>query len=117
MFLSLSCADLALSLSPPSGSWCAVGDDATSSNALLCETCPYSYVVRQPLIKSVRLARREADDVLGGDEAWENVQKADVTCPRCGNGQAYFMEVQTRSADEPATLFFRCTSCKVQWRE
>ena len=40
-----------------------------------------------------------------------------VPCPKCGHTAAYFMEVQTRSADEPATLFFRCEKCKHNWRE
>lgn len=35
----------------------------------------------------------------------------EVTCEKCGHGQAYFKEVQIRSADEPATLFFRCCKC------
>ncbi len=40
-----------------------------------------------------------------------------VPCPKCSHGAAYFMEVQTRSADEPATLFYRCEKCKHNWRE
>ena len=38
-------------------------------------------------------------------------------CGKCGGGEAYFLEVQTRSADEPASLFFRCTRCAHRWRE
>ncbi|KFM27497.1 DNA-directed RNA polymerase III subunit RPC10 [Auxenochlorella protothecoides] len=69
------------------------------------------------LIKRVQLKRKEVDDVLGGEEAWANVQKTDVTCPKCTYHQAYFMEIQIRSADEPATLFFKCVQCAAQWRE
>lgn len=44
---------------------------------------------------------------------------AAARCPNdaCRHDQAYFQEVQIRSADEPATLFFRCTKCAVNWRE
>ena len=38
-------------------------------------------------------------------------------CPKCGHGEAYYNEVQTRSADEPATLFFRCCKCHHNWKE
>ncbi len=40
-----------------------------------------------------------------------------ATCPKCQYMQAYFMEIQTRSADEPATLFFKCVQCGHRWRE
>ena len=38
-------------------------------------------------------------------------------CPSCGNKEAFFLEIQTRSADEPASLFFRCAACGHRWRE
>jgi DNA-directed RNA polymerase subunit M/transcription elongation factor TFIIS len=40
-----------------------------------------------------------------------------VACSKCRHHQAFFMEVQIRSADEPATLFYKCTSCSHRWRE
>ena len=63
------------------------------------------------------LQQKTIDDVLGGEDAWKNVQKTSVVCESCGNKQAYFREIQTRSADEPATLFFRCTQCAKVWKE
>jgi DNA-directed RNA polymerase subunit M len=38
-------------------------------------------------------------------------------CRKCGNGQAYYWMMQTRSADEPSTRFYRCTKCGFTWRE
>ena len=38
-------------------------------------------------------------------------------CEKCGNTQAYFHTMQTRSSDEPETKFFKCTKCNNQWRE
>ena len=38
-------------------------------------------------------------------------------CPKCQHRGAYFQEIQTRSADEPATLFFRCVKCAHNWKE
>lgn len=131
------------------------------------------------ITKHAKLEKKQVDDVLGGEEAWKNVQKTDgelmpgsspvlfvisfmrqmllagqqvhtfglqphcrdsivncngtasrltlmhvvrlpaVTCPACSAGQAYFMEVQIRSADEPATIFYKCVNpeCNHIWRE
>jgi DNA-directed RNA polymerase subunit M len=41
----------------------------------------------------------------------------DNTCDECGNAEAYYWMIQTRSSDEPPTQFFRCTKCKHTWRE
>lgn len=38
-------------------------------------------------------------------------------CPKCGYKEAEAWQVQTRSADEPSTSFFRCVKCKQTWRE
>ncbi len=40
-----------------------------------------------------------------------------VTCPKCGNDEAYYWMIQTRRADEPATTFYKCTKCGHVWRE
>jgi DNA-directed RNA polymerase subunit M len=38
-------------------------------------------------------------------------------CPKCEHKEAYWWLIQTRSADEPPTQFFRCLKCKHVWRE
>jgi len=86
-----------------------------------CRTCGYTveveektegYVIRQnirhkPLNKIV----------VTGEAKVEVLPKTKIICPRCGNHEAYYWEVQTRSADEPATRFFKCTKCGHVWRE
>ena len=37
-------------------------------------------------------------------------------CGRCKKRECSFMELQTRSCDEPATLFIQCLSCGHRWR-
>jgi len=37
-------------------------------------------------------------------------------CSKCGNNQARWWIIQTDSADEPSTQFFRCTKCNHTWR-
>lgn len=82
-----------------------------------CKTCPYIFVVEQKVQKKMHLERKEVDDVLGGQEAWENVDQIDADCPSCSHRRAYFMQIQIRSADEPMTIFFKCVKCGNQWRE
>jgi len=43
--------------------------------------------------------------------------KQRVICPKCGNTEAYYTIMQTRSADEPSTIQFRCCKCSHSWRE
>jgi DNA-directed RNA polymerase subunit M/transcription elongation factor TFIIS len=42
-----------------------------------------------------------------------------LTCPRCRGEKVASYEVQTRSADEPMTVFARCMnkSCDYRWKE
>eukprot|EP00197_Chlamydomonas_leiostraca_P006996 CAMPEP_0202859956 /NCGR_PEP_ID=MMETSP1391-20130828/1865_1 /ASSEMBLY_ACC=CAM_ASM_000867 /TAXON_ID=1034604 /ORGANISM="Chlamydomonas leiostraca, Strain SAG 11-49" /LENGTH=99 /DNA_ID=CAMNT_0049539071 /DNA_START=169 /DNA_END=468 /DNA_ORIENTATION=+ len=82
-----------------------------------CQACPYIYLIDKKITRTVGLAKKAVDDVLGGDDAWKNVAKTDASCPKCSYHQAYFMEIQTRSADEPATLFFKCVQCGARWKE
>lgn len=43
--------------------------------------------------------------------------KTEEVCPKCGNGEAYWVLRQTRGADEPETRIFECTKCGHKWRE
>ncbi|KAK2161113.1 hypothetical protein LSH36_121g09042 [Paralvinella palmiformis] len=62
---------------------------------------------------------KEVDDVLGGSAAWENVDSTEETCPKCSHKRAFFMQIQTRSADEPMTTFYKCCNmqCGHRWRD
>jgi transcription factor S len=41
----------------------------------------------------------------------------EIECPKCGNMTAEYFQEQTRSADEPATTFYRCIKCNHRWRK
>ncbi len=43
--------------------------------------------------------------------------KVKEECKKCHNREAYWWMLQTRSGDEPATKFYRCTKCSYTWRE
>jgi transcription elongation factor S-II len=38
-------------------------------------------------------------------------------CSKCGKRQCTYYEMQTRSADEPMTIFVRCMNCGKRWRQ
>jgi len=88
-------------------------------NQFFCQTCPYQFAITRPYKNETKLKRKEVDDVLGGEEGWKNVDSTDVTCPKCEHDRAYFMQIQTRSADEPMSIFYKCTNhkCQHQWNE
>lgn len=52
-------------------------------------------------------------------DAVENLadQKDSVLhCRRCGSSNLHFVQLQTRSADEPMTCFLTCNACHNKWR-
>ncbi|GAB5360728.1 hypothetical protein AAMO2058_000652300 [Amorphochlora amoebiformis] len=82
-----------------------------------CQTCPYIDDIKSTLRDRTYMKKKEVDDVLGGEDAWKNADKCQALCPKCKNMTAYYTQLQTRSADEPMTTFYRCTECHFQWKE
>ena len=39
-----------------------------------------------------------------------------IHCRRCGSADLHFVQLQTRSADEPMTSLFCCNQCSLKWR-
>ncbi len=63
------------------------------------------------------LRRKVATDVMAGDELFAGRDQITVKCPECKHDRAYYIEMQIRSADEPATIFYKCVNCKCQWSD
>ncbi|ORY88514.1 putative Rpc11-DNA-directed RNA polymerase III subunit C11 [Leucosporidium creatinivorum] len=94
--------------------------DCGGLNKWSCKTCPYEYPIEKAYTERTHLARKEVDDVLGGEDSWANVDSVRVDCKKeCGADRAFYMQLQIRSADEPSTTFYRCCNpkCAFQWRE
>eukprot|EP00811_Abedinium_folium_P010172 NODE_19409_length_844_cov_5.868898.p1 GENE.NODE_19409_length_844_cov_5.868898~~NODE_19409_length_844_cov_5.868898.p1 ORF type:complete len:110 (-),score=30.64 NODE_19409_length_844_cov_5.868898:331-660(-) len=85
--------------------------------AFRCRTCAYMYRIEEKLTAKHMMQRKEVDDVLGGMDVWKDVDQTDAVCPSCSCGRAFFRQVQTRSADEPMTVFYKCTRCMHNWKE
>ncbi|GAA99802.1 uncharacterized protein L969DRAFT_84147 [Mixia osmundae IAM 14324] len=90
-----------------------------STNCFGCPTCPYLYPIKRKYYDPKPQKRKQVDDVLGGEDAWKNVDSMAVPCTKkdCNGTRAYYMQIQTRSADEPMTTFYRCTLCAHNWKE
>jgi DNA-directed RNA polymerase subunit M len=53
--------------------------------------------------------------VMDGDTV-EALPTTSIECPECKNNTAFWWMLQTRSADEATTQFYRCTKCNHTWR-
>ena len=83
-----------------------------------CPTCSFTSLVDKVYTNAAKLPKRkQVDDVLGGADAWDNVDRTEAKCPYCMNNEAFFMQIQIRSADEPMTTFYKCVACKKQWND
>jgi len=61
---------------------------------------------------------REMTVVLNENDVDKTKPIKDLYCPKCKKNQPVnFWMIQTRSADESPTRFFRCTECGETWRE
>ncbi len=92
-------------------------DGETGGMQFCCPTCPYKHDIKAKFMSDVVLKQKEVDDILGGASAWENVDRTEARCPYCSFGNAFFMQIQIRSADEPMTTFYRCVQCTKQWHD
>jgi len=70
------------------------------------------------LVITKNVAEQDKIVVLGKKEKNLHVMpQTKVKCPKCDNITAFWWMVQTRSIDESATQFFRCTKCNHTWRD
>jgi hypothetical protein len=57
--------------------------------------------------------KRETTMLEGSNDEGSDMFK----CRRCGKSKTKYWEMQTRSADEPMTIFIRCLNCGKEWRQ
>ena len=59
----------------------------------------------------------EDKELLVVEDQMDTLPKTKIECPECGHNEAYWVMRQTRAADEPETLIYRCVSCSNTWRQ
>ena len=85
---------------------------------------PDAQMARGTVVERVQQQERQLhqsyiDMLKEKQDAVENLadQKDSVLhCRRCGSSNLHFVQLQTRSADEPMTCFLTCNACKNKWR-
>ena len=86
-----------------------------SNSALSCPKCGYSEKTKETK-KDKEDEIKSEFNVLEENEGKETLPSIKIDCEKCGNNQAVWWMLQTRSADEPTTQFYRCTKCNHTWR-
>jgi DNA-directed RNA polymerase subunit M len=88
---------------------------ADSQSEFVCPKCGYS----EKGSKTTRQTKAEGSftiNVLDEEEKKESLPVIKIECTKCGNNEAVWWMLQTRSADEPTTQFYRCIKCGYTWR-
>ena len=84
-----------------------------SKGILIC-SCGYKTKGDKKVSEKI-YSSREGVGVFEQEKA--TMAKTKQDCAKCNNSEAFFWTMQTRAADEPETMFYRCTKCKHTWRE
>ena len=71
---------------------------------------PKNNKINEKLQKSITIITKE-------DQKISTLPTLKIKCPKCENKKVYVWQVQTRSGDEAATQFMRCTKCDHTFRE
>ena len=75
---------------------------------------------KDELVKWVKaeIKRNNSVDKDDASKYDDNIQASTnmYTCRKCKSTRCTYYEMQTRSADEPATIFVTCLDCGKHWR-
>jgi DNA-directed RNA polymerase subunit M/transcription elongation factor TFIIS len=71
-------------------------------------------ITESPLLLATRQQHQLEDELI---ERREDVTEGEYTCGKCTSRRIGRRLKQTRSADEPMSVFLRCTACSNRWRE
>ena len=98
--------------------FCDCGGILVGSNGgLQCRSC--GKMSKKSTLDVKMTERSSKKDIIVVDDNAPDLPTMQKSCQKCGNERAYWWLIQTRSADEPPTQFFKCTNekCNHTWRE
>jgi DNA-directed RNA polymerase subunit M/transcription elongation factor TFIIS len=87
-----------------------------------CSTCTFISPVRNAQSVATSLVAKnkrppELDDFAQAlSDKGKPTTAARCVRAECGGTQAFYVQQQIRSADEPPTTFYQCTTCGSRWR-
>jgi len=85
---------------------------------LRCRSCSFAMDLQRTQRRdSTLLTPLDVNAFIVSDNAMNFSNKTEIKCEKCGHHEASYTEVQIRSADEPATVFYCCCACKHRWRD
>ncbi|PIW33312.1 MAG: transcription factor S [Nitrosopumilales archaeon CG15_BIG_FIL_POST_REV_8_21_14_020_37_12] len=88
-----------------------------SDAGLQCPKCNYVEGEENKQVKQIEAEEIHSEfNVLAENEGEETLPTINIECEKCGHNEAVWWMLQTRSADEPTTQFYRCTKCRYTWR-
>ena len=88
-----------------------------SDSGLRCTKCDYSEEQENKQTKKVVEEETQSEfNVFTESDKDETLSTIKIECEKCDNDEAVWWMLQTRSADEPTTQFYRCTKCRYTWR-
>ena len=85
---------------------------------LVCRKCHRVYKTKGEKfrISSAVTEGKKRVIVMSEKDQFSELPKTRIMCTKCENMESYWWMQQTRSADEPPTMFYRCTKCGYSWR-
>jgi DNA-directed RNA polymerase subunit M len=86
---------------------------------LICRKCGKKKKAKEKKFKISVSTEKKVGKIIVVEERKrvDVLPKTQMTCPKCGNDEAYWWMQQTRAADEAPTRFYKCTKCGHVWRE
>ena len=86
---------------------------------LVCTKCGYKKKIGKNTKTKIteKIEKKEEIMIISDEEEKKTFPKTKVICPNCGYNEAIWWMQQTRAADEPPTMFFKCLKCGHTWRE
>ncbi|MEM0446350.1 MAG: transcription factor S [Candidatus Nitrosocaldus sp.] len=103
---------------PKCGMRLVQGKGSDGTTRLTCRKCGYDEMVINPSTNTSKMKEEKPlIQVVGEEEGDISVMPTiKIPCPKCGHDTAVWWMLQTRSADEPTTQFYRCVKCNHTWR-
>ncbi|KAF7684522.1 DNA-directed RNA polymerase III subunit RPC10 [Astathelohania contejeani] len=84
---------------------------------LSCKACPFVHKITDTLAIKHTYTTKRVEVIIDKADEFKYASKCEKKCSKCGYNTAAFIEMQTRSADEPMTIFYQCINCKETWKE